>query len=97
MRRKNSAVTFIPSLVPLMQECQAYGRKASVCSLSFKNRRMKLDICAAHNQLISEQIRLFMPSLGVSSLDFDRVVQTTRSFLFRPCCTYSAASGRPVK
>jgi len=32
-----------------------------------------LDICAPHNTFESEQVFLFMPSLGVSSLDFDRV------------------------
>src|SRR4051794_1111063 len=73
MRRKNSAVTFIPHPAPLMQECHAYGANASIYSLSFKNWRLKLDICAAHNQFISGQFVLPMPSLGVSSLDFDRV------------------------
>jgi hypothetical protein len=39
-----------------------------------------LDICAMHNILDVEQGFLFMPSLGVSSLDLSRVVQTTRFF-----------------
>ncbi|ESZ37516.1 hypothetical protein X733_02035 [Mesorhizobium sp. L2C067A000] len=39
-----------------------------------------IDICASHNKFVLGQVFLSMPSLGVSSLDFDRVVQTMRSF-----------------
>ncbi|KQZ14460.1 hypothetical protein ASD44_10545 [Mesorhizobium sp. Root554] len=49
----------------------------------FENIGSRLDICAAHNRLIVGQVLLSMPSLGVSSLDSDRVVQTMRSF-FKP-------------
>ncbi len=42
-------------------------------SFLFKNPASQLDICAAHNSLTRGQFVLSMPSLGVSSLDFDRV------------------------
>jgi hypothetical protein len=39
---------------------------------------------------------LSMPSLGVSSLDFGRIVRSVRSFFWRVVGgAYSAASGRP--
>jgi hypothetical protein len=41
---------------------------------------MSIDICAAHNNFVIGQVFLSMPSLGVSSLDFDRVVKAMRSF-----------------
>ena len=47
-----------------------------------------------HNILDIERGDLFMPSLGVSSLDLDRVVRTTRFFLpLTRGLAYSAASG----
>jgi hypothetical protein len=52
-------------------------------SFFLKNWRMPLDICAAHNNLIRGQIVLSMPSLGVSSLDFDRVGNDAVFFCLR--------------
>jgi hypothetical protein len=66
-------------------------------SFFFKNWRMPLDICAAHNNLAHGRIVLSMPSLGVSSLDFDRVGNDAVFFYPTPAMLYSAASGNPAK
>ena len=58
---------------------------------------MRLDICAAHNTLIHGRIVLSMPSLGVSSLDFDRVGNDAVFFILCRIMLYSAASGSSLK
>ena len=51
-----------------------------------------LDICALHNNFVLGQVLLSMPSLGVSSLDFDRVGNDA-VFFSGDRRRYSAASG----